>query len=97
MKKSKKYKKWKAQQKLIKKNNKKPLLERWMGNVKINCYSCCFAGLYFNENNCRYEPFCFYNAHQGKIANISYTKWNDNVDLREKAYCNRYEAMSCAS
>ena len=97
MKKSKKYKKWKSQQRLISKNNKKPLLERWIGNVKDSCYTCCYAGLYFNINTCRYEPFCFFNAHKGKIANISYTKWNDMIDKREQSYCSKYSEIVAVS
>ena len=86
MKKSKKYKRWKAKQNIIKKNREKPLLERWVGNAKEECYTCGYAGLYFDENEMRFIPFCFYQHHRGKIANISYNKWNDKLEEREKKF-----------
>ena len=86
MKKSKKYKKWKLKQKIIMKNSTKPLFERWVGNAKETCYTCKYAGLCFNKEKLRFEPFCFYRHHKGKIANISYEKWNDSLEAREKNY-----------
>lgn len=86
MKKSKKFKKWKNDLKFIQKQNALPLEEKTMGNAKPHCYTCIYAGYIFNEKKSCLEPYCTKYSHQGRIHNISLTKWNDSFDERMKNY-----------
>ena len=86
LKKSKKYKKWKRDNDFIKKQKSKALPNRIMGNCKIECYSCVWAGYLFDEEKCQYTPYCCNHLHLGKIVNYSISKWNDNNEIREEKY-----------
>lgn len=86
MKKSKKFKKWLSDRKFIQKQNTLPLEERTMGNAKPYCYTCVYAGYIFNEEKTCFEPYCTKYSHQGRIYNLSISKWNDSFDDRTKNY-----------
>lgn len=90
-KKSKKTKEWEREKNHIQKEKQKPMLERIYGNIKDKCYTCPLAGLYFNYEKLRYEPFCTNNQHYGKLCNFSIDKWNDKFEERQKNWVNRQE------